>query len=497
MFCEKCGKENINGSKFCEHCGAEIHSAQPQYVPPQPQYTPPAEMPPDVAEYAAARKKDTLRKQIKTMLSLSSVLYLISGIFQCLLGVRFETLFFAALSKIDFSFDTVGKHLDKPHYIAFAAVTVSVLITGYVFIMMFIRLRRKKDNITYSKKEIIPHIAFMAVPVLIFILEIILFGYGVITNLKNILLTEHMSNNIIASTGLTYPPVMNNYEIASMVVLILTASTSVAASAVGLAVTVKINRGKDIFAEADLRQTKKNTAAFVTATAAMLLLIGVSTVSHVCYNQGHNAYLKAADKLEDTIRQGHLKGYTGKTIDEALSGDFVFTDYMFYHYKDPWYSASEYPVSYSDNKRYMKTRIMFQTYADDDRKYTAVDLVLCYDESNGEITVDGLKVDNNDVMNSGEGECWLDCIFGDALLHEIGKEYVENGVYVENSDTLYNSPNFKDRSSSTYRYSGTKTVKEYIISDDGKTVWLKLEILKNGQDAYVWFPKTKPQPNND
>lgn len=51
MFCKNCGKENIDGAKFCAVCGAEMTVAevqpnvkaapQPQYQPAQPYYNNP------------------------------------------------------------------------------------------------------------------------------------------------------------------------------------------------------------------------------------------------------------------------------------------------------------------------------------------------------------------------------------------------------------------------------------------------------------------------
>lgn len=35
MFCKKCGKQLIDGTKFCDGCGAQLEEAAPQTAPSQ------------------------------------------------------------------------------------------------------------------------------------------------------------------------------------------------------------------------------------------------------------------------------------------------------------------------------------------------------------------------------------------------------------------------------------------------------------------------------
>ena len=66
MFCEKCGKELLEGAKFCGSCGAKIEPEQPAStvaaepppvhpVPPPPAYTPPVQAVTPRQAYAPAQ----------------------------------------------------------------------------------------------------------------------------------------------------------------------------------------------------------------------------------------------------------------------------------------------------------------------------------------------------------------------------------------------------------------------------------------------------------
>lgn len=246
---------------------------------------------------------------------------------------------------------------------------------------------------------------------------------------------------------------------------------------------------------AEIFPVQKST---VSATSRVIsrvvsLLVGAaliaSSVTVILMHVADIQYDKEKAAAIKYINSGHLENYPDTTIWEAIE-KIAEDENLKLNDDDDWIYTGDNTRSYIDkllgrrNNTYYLSYWLWN-YGNDDVQEIHLDFMV----HNGNISL--RKVTKNDnLLLSDERQKFDFDYFASGLLQERGKECMQNGIYVSDKQYLYSAPNFYSKTSWQFTYSGTKTVLSYKISDDGKTLWLKLS--GNGSDGeyqYFWIPE--------
>lgn len=441
MFCKKCGKENSDSNSFCEFCGNQLtenlNREAEIYFGQNP-------IDKETQAILEEKKRSKTKKCINNMDRFSSVMWLIAGIMQIIIGIK-------SVCDLIQRFSNGFGSLDVPLFISYVSLTATMLIMGYINIAIFCESKNK--CIIWNRDKIVFPIALLSVYVIMFIVMFAL------------CLEWYFAGRI-------------NFII--FVAPIIAAITDI------IKIAVKESK-KDVFFRKNVAVPKTSKVIFVIVT----LLVGVAMIISSVFTTADYIVDSKLDKEKEkaitTVKAGHLDGYPNKTVMDVIE----YLEYSEgFNFSDWWSYIGDVSRDFTDILLGKKSEIChLSTIAYNYANEKTQTIKLEFEISDGLVSIETISK-NDKVLNSEEKAEWIDDYFGNGLLEKRGKKYVKNGMYISNTQKLYSAPNYNSTTTTTYKYSGDKNIHGYEISEDGKTLWLKINVNINGVSTYYYVPET-------
>lgn len=487
MYCSHCGKENTAGNQFCEHCGKPLTqqtTAQPN-MPPR-QNTPPQQaypwqqtnIDPEVKRKWEEQKAQEQEKRLHKRVRATSVIWLIAGILQALVG-----LIFIIVGAVHVLFILTGESsydvIEKFIYISRMFFGGAMLLMGSFGIRAFVANKKKQAAQSVNK---------LSVPITLLITQFVIVVLTFLPPSGPILRRDMFLAALLLTPAIFVPAILDIVNIAAI-------------------------RKREGTQQNSLTETsKKRTVLFFGTIILIACLTIVSLVFSYIHNQKWIECDREEDRIINLVSKGTLKGYPDMPIEETLETELARRDKSTYRDDDydyikvyNWgydpYQPQQIYLNFNDHntgKELAPDDVLVTTwfsYEPEEDEVISIYITFMLNETNNEITIYAISSRANGTshtFNDDEIAEWTEDFFGGRQkLIEQGENYLKNGVYVSDTQTLYSAPNYDSRITYTYTVSGTKTVYDYQISNDGTTLWLKLRGTVDGKAYDRWIPAPK------
>ncbi len=482
MYCSHCGKENTEGNQFCEHCGKPLTqqtTAQPN-MPPR-QNTPPQQaypwqqtnIDPEVKRKWEEQKAREQEKRLHKRVRATSVIWLIAGILQALVG-----LIFIIVGAVQVLFILTGESsydvIEKFIYISRIFFGGAMLLMGSFGIRAFVASKKKQAAQSVHKLSvpITLLITQFVIVVLTFLFSDYLrrFGREVDMFLAALLLTP----------AIFVPAILDIVNIAA------------------------IRKREDTQQNPLTETSKKRSVLFFGTIILIACLTIVSLVFSCIHNQKWIERNREQDRIINLVSNGTLKGYPDMPIEETLETEIARIDkstyrdddYIrdYYWDYDPYQPQHARYESHNIGRELSPDDVLVTTwfsYEPEENEVISIYITFKLNETNNEITIYAISSRANGTshtFNDDEIAEWTEDFFGGRQkLIEQGENYLKNGVYVPSTQYFYSSPDEDSLTDSHYKGSYNQDVYDYLISDSGK-LWLKIQSTINGKKSNWWIP---------
>lgn len=396
MFCGHCGKENKGNNQFCEHCGKPLTqptTAQPNMPPQQAYPWKQTNIDPELKRKWEEQKAHDRKKRLEKRMKMTSVLWLIAGALQALVGLIFVIV--GVIQSIDLSFgDSAYDIIEKWIYIGRAFFGGAMLFMGSVGIRTF--FKNKKENGQYVNK--------LFVPIALLIMQFV------------IVLLTYLFSDYLNRWG---------REIDMVLAALLLTPTILVPSVLDIANITAIRKQKSIPQKMLVETSRKGTVLFF----GTLVLVACFTISSLAFSYIHNQkwteYEIERDRVISLVRNGSLNGYPDMPIKETLETGIAKIDKSTYkpyayiydsHWRyDPYRPQYIYFDEHKTGKELAPDDVLISTwfsYEPIEDEYTQIDLTFKFNEKNNEITVYAIS-ENDKILNEIQRGLWVNKFFGD------------------------------------------------------------------------------------
>lgn len=483
MYCSHCGKENTEGNQFCEHCGKPLTqqtTAQPNMPPRQniqPQQAYPwqqTNIDPEVKRKWEEQKAHVREIRMEKRTKVASVMWLVAGIFQILIGIIYIQNWQ--------SFNT-----RYPYWIvASISFCIAMFLMGTNGIYFFVK-RKERSTALRSNRLLIPII--QSIVQVILLLENLFFLSRWGTFSKDLIIKQSV--------------IMHNAAYVVIVIGALFATFPAIIDFINMAIAKKQKNVSEQIADT---QTKKKSIVMcvLIATCCFVIIssvfIGIQHIENVKYEAEQQ-------RVISLVKNGYLLGYTDKPIEETLEigiakldqstyqDDDYIRDYNWDY--DPYQPQLARYESHNIGKELSPDDVLVSTwFGFEPIKNERIRIYITFklNEANNEITVyavSSMEDGPSYTFTDDEIEEWVDFFFGGRQeLIERGEDYVNNGMYISSTQTLYATPDFNNPTTYKYNSSGKKPILDYQISQDGTQLWLKVSGSGDGKYDYFWVPES-------
>lgn len=484
MYCSHCGKENTAGNQFCEHCGKPMTqqtTAQPN-MPPR-QNTPPQQaypwqqtnIDPEVKRKWEEQKAREQEKRLHKRVRATSVIWLIAGILQALVG-----LIFIIVGAVQVLFILTGESsydvIEKFIYISRIFFGGAMLLMGSFGIRAFVASKKKQAAQSVHK---------LSVPITLLITQFVIVVLTFLPPSGPILRRDMFLAALLLTPAIFVPAILDIVNIAAI-------------------------RKREGTQQNPLTETsKKRTVLFFGTIILIACLTIVSLVFSYIHNQKWIERNREENRIINLVRNGTLKGYPDMPIEETLETELARIDKSTYRDDDydyinvynweydPYRPQHSYYEDHNTGKELAPDDVlvtMWFSYEPEEDEVISIYITFMLNETNHEITIYAISSRANGTshtFNDDEIAEWTEDFFGGRQkLIEQGENYLKNGVYVPNTQYFYSSPDEDSLTDRQYQGSYNQNVYDYLISDSGK-LWLKIQSEKNGKTYEWWIPAPK------
>ena len=538
MICQKCGKENTEENKFCVHCGqtfekgqtgnmnaensantpqsvniaqganADINTASADFAAAQcdKQHTTP-----DMQKYLQGQRAENVKKGVLKREKASSVIWLISGILQCLMFAIFmcQNIFSAFIDSLryyDGSFSDFIVLMPSPLVII---LRIAIFITAVAGIKLFVKRKSEKRIVNLQQKTAI----LMLVSQLVICITVAIWDKlphcSVLTN-RSIAYFSADFVQALADKISTRIYVRSNFSkdfYAAIpffrAVLIVFFALPVVSSLIEVINAAIVKKNKAVFEDEADNAVKRKKTPLKRISVVICALIAVSSV--YLFTDAIFAKIRSDDeeRLELAVKYGHLNGYNETSIDTAINAiagkickiEKNYDPQFFYDSSDPYektynrYLKLYFPLT-KEQKRLRYMNVSVDGYSGDAAATVSM-LFEVNDFGDSEIIrLLNVNISNKEITGE-EKEKFIEEYFGGDLskLYDDGEFYKKYGKYISSDQTLFRNPEYGNTAKYTYKYSGTKDVYDYEVK--GKILWLKVSITgDNDEREYYWVPVT-------
>lgn len=542
MICQKCGKENTEENKFCVHCGQTFEKGQTGNVNAEHSANTPqsvnaaqganADMNTASADFAAAQydkqhttadmqkylqcqKAENVKKGVLKREKASSVIWLISGILQCLMFAIFmcQNIFSAFIRTLRYSDSSFSDFIALMPFPLVIILRIAIFITAVAGIKLFVKRKSEKRIVNLQQKTAI----LMLVSQLVICITVAIWDKlphcSVVTN-RSIayfsadfvrVLADKISTRIyVRSNGIKS---LNAAFPFFRAVLIVFFALPVVSSVIEVINAAIIKKNKAVFEDETDNAVKRKKTPLKVISVVICALIAVSSV--YLFTDAIFAKIRSDDeeRLELAITYGHLNGYNETSIDTAINAiagkickiEKNYNPYFSYASSDP--CSDPYEKTYNryldlyfpltkEQKRLRYMNVSVNGYSGDAAATVRMLFEVNVFDDSEIIRLRNVYI-NNKKITGEEKEKFIEEYFGDDLskLYDDGEFYKKYGKYISSDQTLFRNPEYGNAAKYTYKYSGTKDVYDYKVK--GKILWLKVSITgDNDEREYYWVPVT-------
>lgn len=537
MICQKCGKENAEENKFCVHCGQTFEKGQTGNVNAEHSANTPqsvnaaqganADMntasadfaaaqydkqhtTPDMQKYLQWQKAENVKKGVLKREKASSVIWLISGILQCLMFAIFmcQNIFSAFISTLrygDSFFSVFIALMPSPLVII---LRIAIFITAVAGIKLFVKRKSEKRIVNLQQKTaILMLVSQLVICITVAIWDKLPHCIEINSAIKYFsadfvrALADKISIRICVRSN-----DFKDFNVATpffRAMLIVFFALPVVSSLIEVINAVIVKKNKAVFEDETDNAVKRKKTPLKRISVVICALIAVSSV--YLFTDAIFAKIRSTDeeRLESAIKYGHLNGYNETSIDTAINAiagkickiEKNYNPYFFYDSSDPYnktknrYLKLYFPLT-KEQKRLRYMNVSVKGYSGD---AAATVRMLFEVKTSGDSEIIRLRnVNINDKEITGEEkEKFIEEYFGGDLskLYDDGEFYKKYGKYISSDQTLFLDPEYGNAANYTYKYSGTKDVYDYEVK--GKILWLKVSIIvDDNKREYYWVPVT-------
>ena len=422
-------------------------------------------------EQKAREQEKRLHKRVRA----TSVIWLIAGILQALVGLIFIIVGAAQVLFIltgESSYDVIEKFI----YISRMFFGSAMLLMGSFGIRAFVASKKKQATQPVHK---------LSVPITLLITQFVIVVLTFLPPSGPILRRDMFLAALLLTPAIFVPAILDIVNIAAI-------------------------RKREGTQQNSLTETsKKRTVLFFGTIILIACLTIVSLVFSYIHNQKWIECDREENRIINLVRNGTLKGYPDMPIEETLETELAKIDKSTYRDDDYDYIKVynwEYDPYQPQHARYESHNIgrelspddvlvtTWFSYEPEENEVISIYITFKLNETNNEITIYAISSRANETshtFNDDEIAEWTEDFFGGRQkLIEQGENYLKNGVYVSDTQTLYSAPNFDSETTHTFVESGTKTVHDYELVND--RLWLNL-----GKSTSSNFIRWIPAPKNN
>lgn len=542
MICQKCGKENTEENKFCVHCGQTFEKGQTGNVNAEHSANTPqsvnvaqganADMNTASADFTAAQydkqhttadmqkylqcqRAENIKRGVLKREKASSVIWLISGILQCLMFAIFmcQNIFSAFISTLrygDSSFSYFIAFMPSPLAII---LRIAIFITAVAGIKLFFKRKSEKRIVNLQQKTaILMLVSQLVICITVAIWDKLPHCFGVINTCIEYFsadfvraLADKISTRICVRS--------NDYKdfYAAIpffrAVLIVFFALPVVSSVIEVINAIVVKKNKAVFEDETDNAVKRRKTPLNRISVVICAFIAVSSV--YLFTDAIFAKIRSDDeeRLELAITYGHLNGYNETSIDTAINAiagkickiEKNYDPYFSYASSDPCsdpynktfnrYLDLYFPLT-KEQKRLRYMNVSVNGYSGDVAATVSMLFEVNVFDDSEIIRLRNVYI-NNKKITGEEKEKFIEEYFGGDLskLYDDGEFYKKYGKYISSDQTLFRNPEYGNTAKYTYKYSGTKDVYDYEVK--GKILWLKVSITgDNDEREYYWVPVT-------
>ena len=542
MICQKCGKENTEENKFCVHCGqtfekgqtgnvnaehsantpqsvnaaqganADINTASADFAAAQcdKQHTTA-----DMQKYLQCQKAENVKKGVLKREKASSVIWLISGILQCLMFAIFmcQNIFSAFISTLRYGGSFFSDFIAYMPFPLVIILRIAIFITAVAGIKLFVKRKSEKRIVNLQQKTaILMLVSQLVICITVAIWDKLPHCFGIdnacieyfsakfVRALANKISTRIFIRSNFSKSFYAAIPFFR-------AVLIVFFALPVVSSVIEVINAAIIKKNKAIFEDESDNAVKRKKTPLKRISVVMCALIAVSSV--YLFTDAIFAKIRSNDeeRLKSAVKYGHLNGYNETSIDtaiNAISGKICKIEKNY----NPYFSyASSDPCSDPYNKTFNRYLKLYFPLTKEQKRLRYMDVSVNGYSGDAAATVSMLfEVNvfddseiirlrnvyiNNKKITGEEKEKFIEEYFGGDLskLYDDGEFYKKYGKYISSDQTLFRNPKYGNASDYTYANSGTKDVYDYEVK--GKILWLKVSIIvDDNKREYYWVPVT-------
>lgn len=544
MICQKCGKENAEENKFCVHCGQTFEKGQTGNVNAEHSANTPqsvnaaqganADMNTASVDFAAAQydkqhttadmqkylqcqKAENVKKGVLKREKASSVIWLISGILQCLMFAIFmcQNIFSAFISTLrygDSFFSVFIALMPSPSVII---LRIAIFITAVAGIKLFFKRKSEKRIVNLQQKTAI----LMLVSQLVICITVAIWDKLPHCSVVSVVINtciEYFSAKFVQalankiSTRIFFRSSDYKYFNAAIpffrAMLIVFFALPVVSSVIEVINAAIVKKNKAVFEDETDNAVKRKKTPLKRISVVICALIAVSSV--YLFTDAIFAKIRSNDeeRLETAIKYGHLNGHNETSIDtaiNAISGKICkieknYNPYFSYASSDPCsdpydktfnrYLKLYFPLT-KEQKRLRYMNVSVGGYSGDAAATVSMLFEVNVFGDSEIIRLRNVNINDKEIIGE-EKEKFIEEYFGGDLskLYDDGEFYKEYGKYISSDQTLFLDPEYGNAANYTYKYSGTKDVYDYEVK--GKILWLKVSITVDNDEKYYWVPVT-------
>lgn len=535
MICQKCGKENAEENKFCVHCGQTFEKGQTGNVNAEHSANTPqsvnaaqganADMniasadftaaqydkqhtTADMQKYLQCQRAENIKRGVLKREKASSVIWLISGILQCLMFAIFmcQNIFSAFISTLEYGDNFFSNFIVQMPSPLVIILRIAIFITAVAGIKLFFKRKSEKRIVNLQQKTaILMLVSQLVICITVAIWDKLPHCFGI----DNACI-EYFSADFVRALAYKIENWIwvrsNGYKdfyAAFRAMLIVFFALPVVSSLIEVINAVIVKKNKAVFEDEMDNAVKRKKTPLKRISVVICALIAVSSV--YLFTDAIFAKIRSADeeRLESAIKYGHLSGYNETNIDTAINAiagkickiEKNYNPYFFYDSSDPYdktfnrYLKLYFPLT-KEQKRLRYMNVSVGGYSGD----AAATVSMLFEvKTSGDSKIIRLRnVNINDKKITGEEkEKFIEEYFGGDLskLYDDGEFYKEYGKYISSDQTLFLDPEYGNAANYTYANSGTKDVYDYKVK--GKILWLKVSIIvDDNKREYYWVPVT-------
>lgn len=524
MICQKCGKENAEENKFCVHCGqtfekgqtgnvnaaqganADMNTASADFAAAQfdKQHTTA-----DMQKYLQCQKAENVKKGVLKREKASSVIWLISGILQCLMFAIFmcQNIFSAFISTLRYSDSSFSDFIAYMPFPLVIILRIAIFITAVAGIKLFFKRKSEKRIVNLQQKTaILMLVSQLVICITVAIWDKLPHCFEINSAIKyfSAKFVQALADKISTRIYVRSNDFKDFYAAIPFfrAMLIVFFALPVVSSLIEVINAAIIKKNKAVFEDETDNAVKRKKTPLKRISVVMCALIAVSSV--YLFTDAIFAKIRSNDeeRLESAIKYGHLNGYNETSIDtaiNAISGKICkieknYDPFFFYDSSDPYnktknrYLELYFPLTKEQKRlRYMNVSVGIGTNAAGTVRMLFE--VNVFDDSEI-IRLRNVNINDKEIIGE-EKEKFIEEYFGGDLskLYDDGEFYKKYGKYISSDQTLFRNPAYGNASDYTYANSGTKDVYDYKVK--GKILWLKVSIIvDDNKREYYWVPVT-------